>query len=297
MVGILSQGRLGNQMFQYAFIYAASKKLNTPFFIINHNSLHYFKLHQNLQKNNTKNTFKYAALNFFKKSSIKLSRKTARTPIIWLKNWATYKNIYTWRNTTYGENYLLPCINNNILFDGFFQSEDYFVHLKEEILQQFEIKPVYQQQFKSLKKHIFVKEVIALHIRRSDYIFFGNDDIGGINVALPIDYYKKSLSLIKNKENYNIIFISDDIEFVKNEFGNNFNYYYENNSEIIDFQLLMNANILIIANSTFSWWAAWLNKKDDKIIYAPNYFLGFKIKKFYPAGIKVSNWKWIDVIS
>ncbi len=295
MIGILSQGRLGNQMFQYAFIYAASKKLNTPFFIYNSNALHYFKLHDDLQKDNRVNILKFALRHFFKSSRIRLSRKTIRYPINWLKDWSVYKNIFIWRNTTNEKNYFLSSIKNNFLYDGYFHSEEYFAHLKEEIFKQFEIKLIYQQDFSVTKSYLFHKKTISMHIRRTDFIDFGNELMGGYNVILPSSYYKNCLALIENINDYNVIFISDDIEFVKSEFGTKHNYFFESNSEIIDFQIILNTNIVVIANSTFSWWAAWLNEKVDKIVYAPNYYLGFKVKKFYPVGIKVKEWKWIDV--
>lgn len=295
MIGILSQGRLGNQMFQYTFIYAASKKLNKPFFIISYNSLHYFKLYEDLEKNNTKNIFKFIVFNLLKKSSVKISRKIIRTPIKWLKEWATHKNIFIWHNTSDENHYLLENIRNNILYSGFFQSENYFKYYDKEIKELFEINSLYSEDFEHKKKNLFEKKVIAIHVRQTDYLNFGNKEIGGMNMTLPINYYKKCLSLISNIDSYNILFISDDIEFVKSQFRPKVNYFYENNDEIIDFQLLLHADILIIANSTFSWWAAWLNQKVNKIVYAPNYFLGFKIKKFYPAGIKINNWNWIDV--
>jgi hypothetical protein len=294
MVGIITQGRLGNQMFQYAFIYAISKRINKPFFIISYNSLHYFKLHEDLEKNNTKNILKFIAFNLLKKSTVKLSRKTITEPLRWIKDWVLHKNIFIWHNTTDEKNYLLTYIKDNILYTGFFASENYFIHLKKDIIMQFEIKPNYQIEFNKTKKEILNRKIVALHIRRTDFKFFGNEQMGGTNVILPISYYQKCLTLIENIDEYNVVFISDDIEFVKNQFGMQSNYFYENNSEIIDFQLLLNANIVIIANSTFSWWAAWLNQKTNKIVYAPNYYLGFKVKKFYPAGIKIDNWQWVD---
>jgi Glycosyl transferase family 11 len=295
MIGMLTQGRLGNQMFQFAFIYAASKQLNTPFFIVNSNSLHYFKLHEELIKNNTKNTLKYCAFNLFKKSRIVLSRLILKKPLEWLINWCIYKNVFNWDNTTNEKGYLLTTIKNNVLYSGYFQSEKYFIEVKKDIQNLFEITPQYKHEFLTEKAYLFAKKTIAIHIRRTDYLHFKIKELGNDNLVLPINYYKKCLNLIGDTEGYNVLFISDDIEFVKKEFSEKDNYFYENNTEIIDFQLLLNADILIIANSSFSWWAAWLNKKINKIIYAPNYFLGFKINRFYPAGIKINDWNWIDV--
>lgn len=295
MVGIITQGRLGNQMFQYAFMYAASKKLNTSFFIFNYNSLHYFKLHNDLEKNNTKNILKYSLSNLLSRGTVNITIETFKKPIKWLFEWSIYKNICTWKNTTDKDKFLLSIFHDNTLYDGFFQSEDYFADISKEIIELFEIKPRFQLEFWQKKNKLFSKKVIAIHIRRTDYLNFGTAEMGGKNMTLPISYYKKCLFLIEDIEQYNIIFISDDIAFTKSQFPHKANYFYENNDEIIDFQILLVADILIIANSTFSWWAAWLNNKNNKIIYAPNYFLGFKIGEFYPAGIKVKSWKWIDV--
>lgn len=295
MIGVLAEGRLGNQMFQFAFAYAASKKLNTSFFIYKHNSLHYFDLYENLKKENNKNISLFILQNIFKNSRKPYALRPLRTPIDNLLNWAVNKNVCTWGNTIDENNYLLTKIEDNVFYDGFFQSEEYFSQCKEDIKKLFEIREEYRKPFIDNKKHLFDKKTIVLHLRRGDYLTHGGGEIGGTDISLPISYYKNCLSLIKNIEQYNVIFVSDDIEFVKKEFGNNTNYFYESNDEITDFQILLNADIVIIANSSFSWWAAWLNKKVDKVIYAPNYFVGFKVKKFYPAGIKVNTWNWIDV--
>jgi hypothetical protein len=58
----------------------------------------------------------------------------------------------------------------------------------------------------------------------------------------------------------------------------------------MDFQHLLNAHECIISNSTFSWWGAWLNTRPDKKIYAPEYFLGWRIKKEYPQNIYPHDW-------
>ncbi len=295
MIGVIAQGRLGNQMFQFAFAYTTSKKLNTSFFIHKHNSLHYFNLYEGFEKKNKRNALHFAFLNVLKKSSIPFSIKSARRPLTYLFNWAISKNVCIWNNTIDDKNYLLSKIKNNVLYDGFFQSEEYFIQFQEDIKNLFEINKYYQKLFLEKKQQLLKKKYIAIHLRRNDYLNYGGEELGGTDMTLPISFYKNCISKIKDIGQYNVIFVSDDIEFAKKEFGNCQNYFYENNDEITDFQLLLNANILIIANSTFSWWAAWLNKKEDKLVFAPKYFIGFKVNKFYPAGIKVDAWNWIDV--
>jgi hypothetical protein len=63
----------------------------------------------------------------------------------------------------------------------------------------------------------------------------------------------------------------------------------------MDFQHLLNADVCIISNSTFSWWGAWLNNKPTKVIYAPKYFMGWRIKKEIPDHIYPIDWTLIDV--
>ena len=63
------------------------------------------------------------------------------------------------------------------------------------------------------------------------------------------------------------------------------NAKYVHESEIVDFQLLMNADICVISNSTFAWWGAYLNRKVHKMVMAPKYFLGFHDGKEFPNGI------------
>lgn len=294
MIGIIARGQMGNQMFQYAFCYATSRKLNKKFFIYGYDSLHYFKLHNNLKKYNNLRILLYGLNNLFTKSRFSFSINYLKNFLYFLLNWAIRKNVFEWPNSFDEKNYFLEEIKDNTLYQGFFQSEKYFKNYKEDIEKLFKIRTLYKKAFLKNKAQLFDKKTVAVHLRRKDYLKYGNEELGGIDMTLPMSYYKKCLDIIGDIDDYNVIFVSDDIEFAKKEFASKENYFFEKNDEITDFQILLNADILIVANSTFSWWAAWLNNKKEKIIYAPNYFLGFKIKKFYPAGIKVNDWNWID---
>lgn len=295
MIGVLARGQMGNQMFQYAFGYAAGKKLNKKFFIYGYDSLHYFKLHEDLRRNNNLRIMSYALNNLFKKIRFNFSMSCLKNPLHYFSNWAIKKNVFEWTNSFDEKNYFLSDTKDNTLYQGFFQSEKYFENYKEDVKNLFKIRERYRLPFLKNKTRLFDRKTIAVHLRRKDYLRYGNEELGGIDMTLPANYYKKCLRIISDANDCNVIFVSDDIEFAKKEFGVKENYFFENNDEITDFQILLNADILIIANSTFSWWTAWLNDKKEKVVYAPNYFLGFKVKKFYPAGIKVDDWNWIDV--
>ena len=92
-----------------------------------------------------------------------------------------------------------------------------------------------------------------------------------IHPTCTLEYYHKAIDFFKE---YEFLFVSDDIEWVKQNFKNeNFKFSSEIN-EIDDFSLLSLCDHHIIANSTFSWWAAYLNNKENKKIICPEKFFG-----------------------
>ncbi len=295
MIGVFSRGRLGNQMFQLAFAYVAAKKLNTSSFIYRSNALHYFEASSRLGFQNSFRIFLFILRNIFKRSVHKFHYGGVSKLPLEILNVAVSKSVVEWPNKVGGNEYLLAELHNNTLYDGFFQSVEYFTGHEESVKSLFKVKEEYRSKFESDKRELLMRPYVAVHLRRTDYITFGGDEIGGYDMTLPAEYYHRCLAMIDNLQSYNVIFVSDDIDFTKKEFGAQPNYFFERNDEITDFQILLNAKIVITANSTFSWWAAWLNNRTDKIIFAPEYFLGFKVKKDYPSGIRVKEWKWVNV--
>jgi hypothetical protein len=296
MIGIFATGQMGNQMFEYAFVYSASKKLNTSFFMYGGESLRYFNLYEDLEKNTRRNILCYSVKKLLKNPSFLFQcLKKGKNPLRLFLNWEIKNNLVKWDITFDENNYLFTDIRDDVLYQATFQSEKYFENCKEDIRKAFTIQDQYKIPFLKNKSHLFNKKSIVVHLRRTDYSKLGSDETGGADLILPSSFYKKCLTMIPDTDDCNVIFISDDIEYVKNEFGTKKNYFFENNDSITDFQLMLYADIVIIANSSYSWWGAWLNEKKDKVIYAPNYFLGFNVKKFFPAGIKVDSWNWVDV--
>lgn len=269
-------GQLGNHLFQYAFIYSASKKLNTDFLTI------YGKTRTTIPR-----IEKYFSLSKRKKKANSLTTLLLRFVQTLKKNKKiTGKEI--------PEN-ILKNLENHTIYEGYMQSEEYFSDYKREVTSLFKIKQAYIDEFHTKYNQILKNKKIVVHIRRGDYKEAGDDFLGGLDLRLPLQYYYQALKEISNINDYIIIFISDDISYCKNNFGHLENATFEANDEIIDFQLLMNADIAIIANSTFSWWASYLNNNINKQIFAPKYWLGFKIKEEYPARIMSGlDWTWID---
>lgn len=114
-------------------------------------------------------------------------------------------------------------------------------------------------------------ESVSIHFRRGDYV------TNKSYLVLDLKYYYNAVELIRSKlKNPNFYIFSDDIDWVKRNFKNKLKskitFQDCNLSNIEDLMLMSNCKHNIIANSTFSWWGAWLNKNLDKIVIAPSKF-------------------------
>jgi len=291
MIGIKLQGRLGNQLFQYAFIYSASKKLNTSFYL--DQQIDYFKLDKYFEINQGyfqrfvsslinihgfKNIFSFHFRRcIFKQAQILLKLKT---------------NTYEWTATDPGE--VLSLLKNQTLYNGYFQSQRYFIANEQQIRQLFTLKQHHQAAFALKYRKIYQgKTIICVHIRRTDYLSLNHLDLGDGDLSLPVKYYETTIAKI-HYENALYIFIGDDPEFANENFAHIQSKLISRDTEIMDFQHLLNADVCITSNSTFSWWGAWLNHKPQKIVYCPKYFMGWRVNKEIPVDIYPADFIQVD---
>ncbi len=230
------KGGLGNMLFQIASAYAISVE-NNDTLIIDEKKSH--KVHNNID--------------FYKKN---IFRKL------------TYEKCYN--ENTYNEKYFhYNKINyqKNILIDGYFQSEKYFSNHKKDILNLFSIDENSNLYINNKYGSILNDETCSIHIRRGDYLNLPN-----YHPICEKEYYIKAID--KFKSNTKFLIFSDDINWCKNNLiGNNF-IFIENEFDYIDIWLMSLCKNNIIANSTFSWWGAWLNKNENKKIISPKKWFG-----------------------
>jgi hypothetical protein len=108
----------------------------------------------------------------------------------------------------------------------------------------------------------------SLHVRRGDYLKYPN-----IHPTCDVSYYEKSISLVDSE---NILIFSDDINWCKNNLliKNKNIFFIEGNQDYIDLWLMSLCKNNIMANSTFSWWGAWLNKNKNKLVIGPKKWFG-----------------------
>jgi hypothetical protein len=276
MIAIHLQGRLGNQLFQYAFIKNASIKLNVHFFI-----------DQSVEKFYLSDYFELKAYSFsFIDQYIFSIRGYKNLFSYYFKNWFYNFLVNQFLKTKLELDldpryplHLLTHLKDNCLYKGYFQSPLFFKQIEPKISEEFSVKKQFLLSYQEKYNHVLKnKKIISLHVRKGDY------------QNLPSSYYHAIIDQYKDEENTLFIFVSDDYQFIEKEFSKVSNKLISKDTEINDFLHLMLSDVCITANSTFSWWAAYLNQKKNKVIHCPKYFLGFKLKKEYPPNIYPKDW-------
>lgn len=160
------------------------------------------------------------------------------------------------------------CLRDNCYYDGYWQTYRYL-----EVSKDFLLSRICLNNF-STGNEFYLKQImstksVSLHIRRGDYISIKkNSDIFHI---CTIEYFNKAIEFIeKNVLNPQFFVFSDDIEWAKLNFIGSKYTFVEGNKAQADMYLMSRCKHNIIANSTFSWWGAWLNTNSDNIVIAPN---------------------------
>lgn len=149
--------------------------------------------------------------------------------------------------------------SSGILLDGFFQSEKYFKHRRNEILSIFRMSE--DQKSQILSKYPGINNSVSIHVRRGDFLHFSN-----VYHLCEQQYYRNAIERFPNK---NFLIFSDDKNWCKQVFkGNNFKIV-ENEPDYVELYMLGQCSDNIIANSSFSWWGAWLNENPHKIVISP----------------------------
>ncbi len=174
-------------------------------------------------------------------------------------------------------------LSNGIIFNGYFQSAKYFDEFRERLLSYlFIIEPSEKEYLKKKYPEIFNegKITISVHIRRGDNVWDKNFYQKFMGDIWDTDYYQKSFAYILKKfssENLQFVVITDELIWAKEYMKNNFpklNPIYPHEKDYLDLFLMSCCKHHIIANSSFSWWAAYLNNNPEKIVTAPKTWFG-----------------------
>jgi len=232
-------GGLGNQMFQISAAYALSMDVNDDY------CFDFNTCHTPAQGNVST---KYKDNIFLNVKNSNLSKHS-------------FTNYYKEPKFSYKE---LPKTKNTYLH-GYFQSEKYFSNYKDEIKKLFNFDVNKKIE---LQKHLSkFDEITAIHVRRGDYLKKPN-----YHPTCTIEYYKKAINVIGKESDF--IFVSDDINWCKENFKGKNIHYSPFTNELDDLYLIMLCDNQIIGNSSFSWWGGYLCEYHNNKVIAPSTWFG-----------------------
>lgn len=271
MITVKLKGGLGNQLFQYAFGRAVSLKLETPLVLD-------VSGYENQSDIDVPREFQLDCFNL----QATISNKVIETKIGLCKRVIdNIKNKIKDTANPYNGYIFEPNnldVKDGAHLEGFWQSEKYFSDIETVLRYDLTLKEKLGEKAKLFTERI--KQVsdnggvsVSLHVRRGD--FLTNKYSNAYHGALDLTYYQKAISTIHSKlcSKPIVLFVfSDDILWVKENLKTEIPYVCVSRPEILDCEeliLMSKCNHNIIANSSFSWWGAWLNSKKDKIVIAP----------------------------
>lgn len=252
-------GGLGNQMFIYAAARSLSHKLDcdlgldissyTKSDFRNYELNSVFGINKHLKQNLLTSNLSKIISRFRGHKSIKIVNQ---------KNFFDIKQIQK---------------NQDLLVDDYFQNDMYFKPISKQIKNEFTFVRSLDARNHELSQRLKTSNSLSIHIRRTDYVT--NPKAVQLLGTLDLDYYKKAIKYIGSKVNNLSFFVfSDDIDWCKKNLklgSANVEYINHNTglNSYVDMHLMSLCQHNIIANSSFSWWGAWLNQNKGKIVVAP----------------------------
>lgn len=265
-------GGLGNQMFQYAFAIGFRERFRDIKVKIDISCFKGYPLHNGYEINSI---FKNAIIPIASFSEI----SKMAYPYYHYRLWQIGRRILKKRGSMIVEESEakldLNLIKNplDLYYDGYWQEEEYFMDFRNNILHEFEFPVINDFNNSKLLDTIKENRTVSIHVRRGDYVnhpLFKN--------ICTIEYYKNAINHIKSIDQSISCFVifSNDIEWTKSVFKSEFSDiktifvdWNNGSNSYRDMQMMSQCNHNIIANSSFSWWGAWLNQHNDKIVLAP----------------------------
>ena len=171
-------------------------------------------------------------------------------------------------------------LSGNFYLDGYWQSEKYFKDIESVIREEITLKELSPYKHSELINNIKNSNSVSIHIRRGDYVT--NKKFSSVYNLLDEKYYQEALKFIAEKIKDPLFFIfSDDINWVKQNLNIPYpKIFVSGENEIKNYEELILMSLCkhnITANSSFSWWGAWLNKNADKIVISPDKWFNDKI--------------------
>lgn len=258
MITVRIGGGLGNQLYYYALGYALAKRTNQ-------------KLRFDISNYGKRNTlckerpFKLLELNIANTNFIELPMKSGIINKLY-RRIRIGLNVPVFQNGSINPWDFLKKPRKNSYWNNYWISFTFFDEFRDELRNQFQLKRELSNSAKFCVNGIKKENSVMVHIRRGDYVTVNHG-------VLSLEYYHEAMHIMDTKlENPQFYFFSDDLQWVKNKFGNNVNYCYVDNlvDDMEEFAVMSYAANAIIADSTFSWWATYINSNNSNgIVICP----------------------------
>ena len=266
MIIVRLYGGLGNQLFQFATARRLSEKLETELVldianlertVANITTRHYELMHYPICARLLSSDEKRIAKLFTNKF---LKRLPLRKP------WSSYREKYF----HFDPNVLN--LGDNVYLDGYWQSNKYFEDIEDILRLELNSQKEMSVADKKTWVEINTSDSIAIHVRRGDYVSV--ESVAQTHGVCSLDYYRSAIDFVTHKVKKPKFFIfSDDPKWVSEHLSTGYptSYVTHNGPEdaFQDLRLISLCKHQIIANSSFSWWGAWLNTNAEKIVVAP----------------------------
>jgi len=253
-------GRLGNQMFEIATAYSLAIDNKCSLKVSTQNGIYTSQLGE------IGSPYDYKE-NIFRN-------------VEFLENISDYD---IWNEPSFSYSPINYKFEKNLYIEGQFQSEKYFKHNRSKILELFSCNENIKQYILSKYGEILSKETVSLHIRRGDYLL-----VPDYHPICGLDYYDKAISLFPNIDK--ILIFTDDSQWAKNVFTEEKYIIISGEKDYIDLYMMSMCKHNIIANSSFSWWGAWLNNNPNKVVVAPINWFGTALSDYDTKDLIPSSW-------
>lgn len=272
-------GGLGNQMFQYALFLSLKERFPHEQVMIDTSCFRNYPLHNGFEvdrifaqkapvaswRNILKVAYPYPNYRFWKIGKYILPKR--KTMCVERKNFSFDAAVLTRKGDCY--------------YDGYWQHEEYFCDMKETIWEAFSFPEPVDWRNKEIGALLQASDSVSLHVRRGDYV--NHPLFRGI---CDLDYYKRAIHYMEERVNPQLYCVfSNDMAWCESHLrallpGKEVVYVDWNKGaeSYVDMRLMSLCRHNIIANSSFSWWGAWLNRNPQKVVVAPERWMNSPIE-------------------
>jgi hypothetical protein len=266
MIVVRLFGGLGNQLFQYATARALATSCGAELAI----DCSWFASHHDKVTPRTYEMFHYSI------AARAASKRDLPIPVLYshkvLKRLPLLRRLKLVREKNFRFDPEILALSDNVYLDGYWQSPKYFAGVRDHLLGELVPKEPMSELDRIVAHQIASTKSVSIHVRRGDYVTLAS--AAQTHGVCSLDYYRSAVASVQERvQNTTFFVFSDDPKWTKaNLHFDSPTVYVTHNgpdSAFQDLRLMSLCENQIVANSSFSWWGAWLNKNPEKLVFAP----------------------------